>query len=268
MFTGPLTHNGYCLPEYTVISDIALTKDNPLRCELGEGGGQWIGPDNTIVQCDESSNGTFTCSQSSDNTNITLYKRQGAHVQYTGKNLYTCNGSKENISIQIESKRIFLNNYFVIIICTDNTVLSAIYIEPPADIRSIPQSYKIHCITTGWNRSNSTVGIYLERHGQSYYNAQIPAVLGYNQEPPCVHTLNITNLTYYDYSEEVVWRADRVEFDQTEFNEQGLTNNNGDHDWACGVHYSTKGYDDLQTYIRGEQSYDSITIMSLVCFSS
>ena len=91
--------------------------------------------------------------------------------------------------------------------------------------------------------------MYLERHGQDYYTVHAPPVLGYSQDPPLLNTLNSATLTY-DYSEEVVWRADRVEVDQTEFNKQGLTKYNADHDWACGVSYS--GYDDLHTYIRGE----------------
>ena len=49
-----LMYGGYCLPEYTVISDFALTADNPLHCVLaggtGGGGGQWTGPDNTSVR--------------------------------------------------------------------------------------------------------------------------------------------------------------------------------------------------------------------------
>ena len=120
-------------------------------------------------------------------------------------------------------------------------------------MRSVPQNYTIHCITTGQTSSNITVGMFLERHGQAYYNSigNIPPVLGYSQGPPLLNTLNSATLTY-DYSEEVVWRADRVEVDQTEFNEQGLTKYNADHDWACGVSYPTSGYDDLQTYIRGE----------------
>ena len=44
----------------------------------------------------------------------------------------------------------------------------------------------------------------------------VPPVLGYSQDPPLLNTLNSATLTY-DYSEEVVWRADRVEFDSTEF---------------------------------------------------
>ena len=118
-------------------------------------------------------------------------------------------------------------------------------------MRIVPQNYTIHCITTGQNSSNITVGMFLERHGNGYYDVQVPPVLGYSQNPPYHNTLNSTTLTY-DYFEEVVWRADRVEVDNTEFNDQGLTEYNGDHDWACGVNYPTSGYDDLQTYIRGE----------------
>ena len=60
-----------------MISDFALTADNPLHCVLaggtGGGGGKWTGPDNTTsaVQCSRGS-GPFTCSQSSDPTDITL----------------------------------------------------------------------------------------------------------------------------------------------------------------------------------------------------
>ena len=93
--------------------------------------------------------------------------------------------------------------------------------------------------------------MFLERHSQTYYNSQVPPVLGYNQTPPLLYTLNSATLTY-DYSEEVVWRADRVEVDSTEFNGQGFTKYNADHDWGCGVNYPTSGYNDLQTYIRGE----------------
>ena len=95
-------------------------------------------------------------------------------------------------------------------------------------MRSVPQNYTIHCITTGQTSSNITVGMF-QRHGQDYYPAQVPPVLGYSQDPPLFKTLNSASFTY-DYSEEVVWRADRVEVDQTEFNEQGLTKYNADHD--------------------------------------
>ena len=99
-------HSGYCLSEYTVISDIALTADNPLQCILagitGTGGGQWTGPGNTPVQCGNSASGPLTCSQSSDPTNITLYKKPGA--TFLGKQLYTCTISGQSISVQIESE--------------------------------------------------------------------------------------------------------------------------------------------------------------------
>ena len=97
-------HGGYCLPEYTVISDFALTADNPLHCVLagstGGEGGQWTGPDNTPVQCSGGS-GPFTCSQSSGSTNITLYN---TGASFTGKQLYTCTISGHSISVQIESE--------------------------------------------------------------------------------------------------------------------------------------------------------------------
>ena len=103
-----LMHGGYCLPEYTVISDIALTADNPLHCVLAGssgtgGGGQWTGPDNTSVQCGGSGSGPFNCSQSSDPTNITLYKR--TRDPFSDKQqLYTCTISGQNISVQIKSE--------------------------------------------------------------------------------------------------------------------------------------------------------------------
>ena len=98
-----MMHGGYCLPEYTVISEFALTADNPLHCVLAGGtGGQWTGPDNTPVQCSGGS-GPFTCSQSSDPTNITLYKKTGA--TFSGRQLYTCTiYSGQSISVQIESE--------------------------------------------------------------------------------------------------------------------------------------------------------------------
>ena len=108
-------HSGYCLPEYTVISDIALTANNALYCVLGEGfqqsaggsgtgggGGQWTGPDNTSVQCGGSGSGPFTCSQSSDPTSLTLYKKTEA--SFSSKQLYTCTISGQSISVLIESE--------------------------------------------------------------------------------------------------------------------------------------------------------------------
>ena len=99
-----------------------------------------------------------------------------------------------------------------------------------------------------------TVGLFLETHGERYYNQTqfTPPVSGYRQAPPVVSTLNNSSLTH-DYSEEVVWSADTVEEEASEFNEQGLSRHNGDHDWACGVSHNG-GYDDLQTYIKGEMT--------------
>ena len=87
-----------------MISDIALTVDNPLHCVLvGGTGGQWTaGPDSIPVQCGESGSGPFNCSQSSDSTSITLYRRSG--VPFSGKQLYTCSSGEQNISVQIESE--------------------------------------------------------------------------------------------------------------------------------------------------------------------
>ena len=97
-------HGGYCLPEYTVISDFALTADNPLHCVLaGSTGtgliGKWTS-NGTQVQCSGGS-GPFTCSQSSDPTNITLYN---TGTSFTGKQLYTCTISGQSISVQIGSE--------------------------------------------------------------------------------------------------------------------------------------------------------------------
>ena len=119
---------------------------------------------------------------------------------------------------------------------------------------TVPQNYTIHCITTGQSSSNITVGIFIERRGQSYYDyVALPPVMGYSLIPPTVNILNSATLTY-DYSEEVVWRADRTVFDETEFDEQGFTKYNADHDWACRVDKPISGYYDLQTYIRGERN--------------
>ena len=103
-------HGSYCLHRHTaVISDDSLTATNPLHCVLagsssGTGGGQWTGPDNTSVQCGGSGSGPFTCSQSSDPTNITLYKKAGA--SFSGYQLYTCTISGQSISVHINSIRL------------------------------------------------------------------------------------------------------------------------------------------------------------------
>ena len=113
---------------------------------------------------------------------------------------------------------------------------------------SVPQNYTVHCITTGFNNVHFTVELALEN---MYYNNSNnpPPVSGYNQHP-AHRELGIVT---YDYSEEVVWRADTVVVDGTEFSDQGLTRYNGDHDWACHVNITGGGIDVVQTYIRGER---------------
>ena len=140
----------------------------------------------------------------------------------------------------------------ILVIGTESTTLAAIYIDPPTDMKSVPQSYTLHCITTGQNTSSITVGLFLETHSQMYYTPpRLVPVSGYSQVLPTVSTLNSVTFTY-DYSEEVVWSADKVVEDATEFRAQGVSKYNGDHDWACRVDYPDGEYDDLQTYIRGK----------------
>ena len=142
---------------------------------------------------------------------------------------------------------------------TDNTVLAAIYIEPPADVRSVPQNYTIHCITTGESTSSIIVGLFVERQGNAHHYSpnRTPPVSGYNQTLPVVSTLNSTTLTY-DYSEEVVWSADKVVVQASEFEGQGLSRLNGDHDWACAYPSTSPHTDVVQTYIRGEKKMYNI----------
>ena len=101
-----LMHSGYCLPEYAVISGIALTADNPLHCVLaditGAGGGQWIGPHNKPLQCGGSAVGPFDCLELVDGS-ISLHK-SSTRVSFSGKLLYTCTISRQNVSVQIESE--------------------------------------------------------------------------------------------------------------------------------------------------------------------
>ena len=139
--------------------------------------------------------------------------------------------------------------------------LSAIYIELPADV-SVPQSYAVHCITSGSEPHILNVQLFLETHGSKYYNSTTPPVSGYHQYP--AHSE--LGMTIYDYSEEVVWRADTVVVDGTEFSDQGLTKYNGDHDWACHVKIKdgfSSGVDKLQTYIRGEDDMNGMCTMLL-----
>ena len=99
-------HSGYCLPEYTVISDIALSADNPLHCALagstGPEGGQWIGPGNTPVQCGGSAVGPFDCLELVDGS-ISLHKNS-TKASFSEKLLYTCTISGQNVSVLIKSE--------------------------------------------------------------------------------------------------------------------------------------------------------------------
>ena len=118
-------------------------------------------------------------------------------------------------------------------------------------MRSVPQNYTIHCITSGVAAGSITVKMYLENHENSDYTAQSPPpVLGYIMQPLSPTTLNEADSTF-GYSEEVVWRADTVVVDGTEFSDQGLTKYNGDHDWACHGDITNGDNNFLQTYVRG-----------------
>ena len=118
---------------------------------------------------------------------------------------------------------------------------------------SIPQNYTVHCITSGFKKDMFTVELALENMYYNNSNNPPPVpVSGYNQHPPSPRTLDSATHTF-DYSEEVVWRADTVVVDGTEFSDQGLTKYNGDHDWACHVDIINGGIDVVQTYIRGER---------------
>ena len=107
---------------------------------------------------------------------------------------------------------------------TGNTELLAIYIEPPADVRSITQSYTVLCITV-----QNSVTVRLFRENSVFMTSDI-----INDDD--MHTV------------EVIWRADEVLRESTEFIAQGLTKYNGDHDWACRISDTSSS---LQTYIRG-----------------
>ena len=126
--------------------------------------------------------------------------------------------------------------------------LSAIYIELPADV-SVPQNYTVHCVISGVSKGVLNVQMFLETYENEYYDSRTPPVSGYNRHP--AHS-ELGMLTH-DYSEEVVWRADTVVVDGTEFSDQGVTKYNGDHDWACHVNITGGDIDVVQTYIRGER---------------
>ena len=136
------------------------------------------------------------------------------------------------------------------LIFTGNTVLSAIYIEPPADVRSVPQNYTIHCITTGQSTSSITVGLFLEKHEKSYYYDQlqpqnISSLSGYS-------TVSNTSLTY-DFSEVIAWGTNIVEMEEPKIkDDQEIKEKyDGDHHWVCHVNSN----ETLETSIRGKNNF-------------
>ena len=131
-----------------------------------------------------------------------------------------------------------------------NEIDLAIYIEPPADVMSVPQNYTVHCLIDGFTNTMFTLELALENMYYTNPNNP-PPVSGYNQYPD--HSVLNSDAFIYDYSEEVVWRAGTVVVDGTEFSDRGFTKYNGDHDWACHVNITTRGIDVVQTYIRGER---------------
>ena len=147
-----------------------------------------------------------------------------------------------------------------ILLIGSNTVLSAIYIEPPADVRSVPQNYTVHCITTGQSTSSITVGLFLERHGKSYHYDQLqPQNISSLSE---YSTLSDTSLTY-DFSEVITWGMSIGEMEESEISgDQEIYN--GDHHWVCHVN----SYETLQTYIRGENEYVTTVLSKILVLCS
>ena len=108
-------------------------------------------------------------------------------------------------------------------------MLLAIYIEPPADVRSVPQNYTVHCTTV---KDLMNVQLVLE-------NSVYVQVLK-------KHLIN-TNMD--DHTFVVSWNGDEVPMKSTN---KLLTDSTelrliGDHDWACMSQMDSP----LQTYIRG-----------------
>ena len=118
-----------------------------------------------------------------------------------------------------------------------NHVLSAIYIEPPVNMDTSFQEFKIHCITIETSEIDSiTVRLTHDKNHTEELSRQNDCSW---QDTKCI------------YSQEIFWNGDTYD---TEFSTQGLTEYNGDHDWACRVTYSSNGTsynEQLQTYIEG-----------------
>ena len=126
----------------------------------------------------------------------------------------------------------------------DNTLLSAIYIEPPVDVRSVPQNYTVHCITTGkmFRPEDITVKLFSEK----YETNSTGLILS-------TPVLKDSATKTFDYFTEVSWSADKVETTATEFSDHGFTQFNGDHDWICSIQEKNEF---LRTYIKGTLTID------------
>ena len=115
-----------------------------------------------------------------------------------------------------------------------NSVLSAIYIEPPVNMDTSSQEFKILCITIETSEiDNITVRLI---HDQNHTEELSRSNDCSWQDNKCI------------YSQEISWNGD------TYSSTQGLTEYNGDHEWACGATYSSSGTsynEQLQTYIKG-----------------
>ena len=129
-------YDGICLPENTVISDIALTADNPLHCVLADsseiyGDLLWRSPDSdNVCQCD---NGQcqFTspeetpliCSQSSTDDSLQLFKNMNtvSSMSFSGKHRYTCNFNTEgqgiSFTVLIESELLVFRPHRALSMC-------------------------------------------------------------------------------------------------------------------------------------------------------
>ena len=131
---------------------------------------------------------------------------------------------------------LFVNEFLV---SADNSVLSAVYIQPPEGIK-IPQEFNIYGITIEPNENIESITATLTCDQEYIADLQLSKQTDCNQQE-CTYSLL-----------EIHWDGDTLTVDGTELNVQELTKYNEDQDWACGVTYSSNGYNEqLQTYIRG-----------------
>ena len=130
--------------------------------------------------------------------------------------------------------------YVQFLVSTDNSVLSAVYIQPPEGIK-IPQEFNIYGITIEPNENIESITATLTCDQSHITYLQLSKQTDCSQQE-CTYSL----------LEEIPWDGDILTVDGKELNVQELTKYNGDQDWACEVTYSSNGYDEqLQTYIRG-----------------